>query len=147
VISGQLSSDLTIPYKYVFAPLWIGGFSLGTIALLTSGEPQGWLFLVATLAGSTYLYFKFSRVRHVVLVGDVFHISDYGRHRQVHVSQLRSVEASRWSNPETVVLYFRTDTGFGDNVVFIARLRWLAGFGEHPVADELRRLAKRQSPR
>ena len=147
MISGQLSSDTTIPWKYIFAPVWIGGFSTGTVAMLVHGVPQGWIFLAITLVGSTYLYLKLIRARQVYLQGDTFHIFDFGRRREVHASQLQRVETSSWSNPETVKLYFKTDTGFGKVIVFIPTFRWLAGFGEHPVVDELRRLSRRHSPR
>jgi len=127
----------------MFAPLWIALFSCGTLVMLIGGDPKAWPFFGATLLGIGFLYHKFAKVRHVCLREDRFYISDLGRQYEVPVSQLQRVQGGGWINPETIVLHFKSDTGFGKRVDFVARWKFWSGFEEHPVVDELDRLIRR----
>jgi hypothetical protein len=136
----RLSSRTTIAWKYVTAPLWIAMCAAATIFFLIRRDGMVAIYLIMTLSGLGFYYYKFAKVRHIYLQGDRFQIVDRGRHYEVPVSRLQRIEARDWINPRTVVLHFSDDTGFGRGVAFITRWYWWSGFRQHPVVEKLDRL-------
>lgn len=135
---GLLSSRLTLLNKLTL-PAYLLGMGALTWMLFARGKPLAWLFL-AVLVFFVARQWRLMQAKQVSLQGDTLRLSDYSQEHAVPVSQLRSVEASRWTQPELITLHFGRDTGFGTSIVFIAPHRMFFLGGEHPVAAELRSL-------
>jgi len=148
-----LSSVQTFWMKVVFPVLWIGGFAVGTTAMFLAGEwlhdraghqppsEMKWIFLLATVAGSAFIYWCCVRLKRVSLDGSSLVISNYLKEIVVPLRELKSVSEIRWINIHPVTLSFRRETAFGKSVVFMPRMRWFSFLSSHPVVDELRAAA------
>ncbi|MEP6907308.1 MAG: hypothetical protein ABI858_04910 [Pseudoxanthomonas sp.] len=136
--TGLLSSRLTLLNKLAL-PAYVLGWGAFTWMLFARGKPLAWLFLAA-LVLSVASRWRMLQAKQVSLQGDTLRLSDSSQEHTVPVSQLRSVRASRWGQPELITLHFARDTGFGSTIIFIAPHRMFFLWGEHPVAAELRSL-------
>ncbi|HMA94677.1 MAG TPA: hypothetical protein VKP30_18430 [Polyangiaceae bacterium] len=133
-----LSSANTFFYKVVFPVLWIGGFTIGTAMLFLTGvdarqdarltppPDMKWMFLVATLVGSAFIYWGCVRLKRVALDGHRLYISNYLKEVVVPLQELECVSENRLVNIHPVTLSFRSETEFGRRVVFMPRVRLFA---------------------
>ena len=103
----DLSSKLTFFYKFVFPTMWIGMFALGTLLMFVapdSFEGDGdlremrWLFLGATLVGTTFIYWACMRVKRVSLANREFVISDYRQTIRVPIRDVRESIVDRYGS-------------------------------------------------
>lgn len=147
----RLSSRQTVLMKFVLPAIWLPGFATATI-LLFSGRlsfdqpPPGemkWTFLAVTLAGAASLYWFCMRLKRVEMDDNALYESNYLRETSIPLAEIDEVTENRWVNIRPVTVTFRTDTDFGDRVVFMPTTRWWRFWQEHPVVDELRRASER----
>jgi hypothetical protein len=151
--SGQLSSNLTAFYKFIFPAVWIGGFGAGTIALWlnkmtdTGGSPPPmtvkWLFLANYVIAVPILLWICIRIKRVKATGEALLVSNYLIEERVPFTWITSVTASQFIRPAQITIKLREPCKFGTSITFIPAL-WPASFGWNcqPVVAELRRLAK-----
>jgi hypothetical protein len=137
--------------KFVLPAIWLPGFVTATI-LLFSGRPtfdqpppgeMKWTFLALTLAGAASLYWFCMRLKRVEMDDNALYVSNYLRETSVPLRDIGEVTENRWVNIRPVTVTFRTDTDFGDSIVFMPTTRWWRFWREHPVVDELRRASER----
>ena len=143
-----LSSAWTWFYKFAFPTLWIGGFTLGTLAVflapgaIEGAEPQEsrLTFLTIYIMGVLFIYWSCMRLKQVHLINDKMVISNYGRTIEVPLQDIERVSGSILMTPELIWLHFRRPTDFGSKVVFMAPWRFFAGLTPHPLVEQLQEL-------
>ena len=155
--SRRLSSRQTFLMKFVLPSVWLAGFIAAT-AMLFAGtlafEPapppaMKWTFLSVLLAGAASLYWFCMPLKRVELDDSALYVSNYLRETSVPLEDIDEVRENRWVNIRPVTVTFRTDTDFGNRIVFMPTTRWWGFWREHPVVEELRRASKgaRATPR
>ena len=150
-----LSSAQTFFMKVIVPVVWITLFSMGTLLLFASpaasearagGLPDGtmkWIFLVATIAGTAFMYWACIRLKRVALDGDSLLVSNYLREVRIPLGEIEDVTENRWVNIHPVTIHFRHETEFGNSVVFMPRARFFGFLSAHPVVEELLTAARR----
>ncbi len=148
----ELSSRLTIWFKFVFPALWIPLFGAGTLAVFVTAAAAGakaqhspavvkWLMLAVWVGASTLIWRVCCRLKRVWVEGPWLHVSNYVREERIPLASITSVTENRWVNIRPVTVEFRTPTGFGHRIVFMPEVRWLLFWRPHPIAAELRAVA------
>jgi hypothetical protein len=144
-----LSSRQTFWLKFVFPPLWVGGFGAGTLAFwmdrMSPAPPSAvkWVFLGAWLGGSALIWWTCCRLKRVRVDEAYLHVSNFRTEVRIPLAALARISESRWVNPNVVTLEFRNPTPFGQRIAFIPKARWVGWFDSHPVVAELRELSAR----
>jgi hypothetical protein len=148
-----ISSAQTFLMKVVFPVVWIGGFAIGTMAMFLGAEgmhdrarhpapfEMKWVFLLATAAGSAFIYWCCIRLKRVSVDESSLVISNYLENVVVPLREIEEVTENRWINIHPVTLHFRHETAFGRSVVFMPTVRWFGFLSSHPVVEELRTAA------
>ena len=147
----RISSAQTFFAKVVFPVVWIGGFSIGTIALFAAERMAGrptppgvpWVFLGATLLGSAAIYWYCVRLKRVDIDGDSLFVSNYRREIVVPLTDVDGVTENPWVNMHPVTIHLRRDTEFGRSITFMPKIQWFLFLRSHPVVAELRLAAAR----
>lgn len=136
--------------KFVLPAMWLAGFITAT-ALLFAESPafdpapppeMKWMFLTILVAGGTSLYWFCMRLKRVEMDDDALYVSNYLHEASIPLAEIDEVTENRWVNIRPVTVTLRTDTDFGDRVVFMPTTRWWGFWRGHPVVEELRRAAK-----
>jgi hypothetical protein len=147
-----VSSPYTFLFKFIFPPLWIGGFGFGTLQLWLSPETvvfngvrggatreHQWLFLGALVLGAALLLWHCTRLHRVRLTDGGLLVSNYFREISVPFGQIARVTQSRLSNPRTITLHLRGETPLGGKVRFFPSTHGrLAFWKEDELVHELR---------
>jgi hypothetical protein len=150
MLDGTLSSSMTGFYKYVFLPLWSGGFGYGTFLLfrhpetvtfngVRGGAPHGmeWIFLGAWALGTGLLLFLALRLKTVWVSGDILYIGSFGDDLELHRRQVMRAEFIAWITPTVVRLVYRTLEGLEETAWFIPKFKWLGGHIDDDVVADL----------
>ena len=153
LIPEDLSSDWTFIYKFLFAPLWIGGFGFGSIGMLIAdirsshhNGPQDnpwFIFFIIFLFGATYLYWTCIRLKLVRIDSDFIYISNFRKEIKVPLYQIKKVSEWRLDNSHPIFIYFTQTTEFGTSIVFMPKIRWFGFWSSHPVVDKIRQASER----
>ena len=151
----DLSSDWTFIYKFLFAPLWIGGFGVGTVTMLLAsshsntrpGSPENpWAtFLVLFLLGSVYLYWTCIRLKSVRMDSNFLYVSNYRKEIKIPLAQIARVSEWRLDNTHPVFVHFSQPTEFGTSIVFMPKIRLFGFWSSHPVVDRIRQSSGQSS--
>ena len=136
-----ISSSMTVIYKFIFPSVWISGFGIGTLAMLTTGNDMGWMFLAMWIAGSVFLAWGCFPLKRVQIDGSELLISNYRKTIRVQISQLQDVTENLLSNIHPVWIHFKTTTEFGNRIMFMPTVTFLI-FSSHPIVSELKTLSK-----
>ena len=112
MLHGNLSSGLTVLFKYLFLPVWSGIFGYVTFQLFANpdsvtfngipgGAPPGieWLFLAMWGVGTGFLALLASRLRSVRVYGDSLYCSAFGHELEIQRQQLIRAEQLPWLRP------------------------------------------------
>ncbi len=138
----EISTPYTFMSKILLPCIWIpaAGFIVLKYSFSTAQIP--WLLLFSWIFGSVFLLWVSLRLKRVRIDGDLLFIKDYKTEISTPLANIADITESFWSNPHTITLHFRTATAFGEKVMFISQGRYFAFWIRHPIADELRQLAK-----
>jgi hypothetical protein len=144
----ELSSRLTIAFKFIVPALSITLFGLGAAVMFVISfavrppPPPGikWLVPATCIGASTFVWWMCCRLKRVWVDGATLHISDYVRDDRVPLASITAVRENRWVNIRPVIVEFRTPTSFGQRIVFMPRVSWFLLWRPHPIALELRAL-------
>lgn len=139
-----LSSRLTYFYKRVFPVVWILTFSAGTFFLwiynYEGTSSFKWFVLVCLLGGSIFLRWFSVRLKVVSLQGEQIVVSDYRSKETISLRQIEEVTETRIWNPKLIKLRLNRPGRWGDEIVFIAPIRFQFIFSNHPLVKELRHM-------
>jgi hypothetical protein len=140
MLHGNLSSSLTEFYKYVFLPLWSGGFGYGTLQLFTNpesvtfngvrgGAPPGtqWLFLVFWALGTGFISLLAVRLRSVRVYDEVLYASSFGHEVEINRRQLLKAEQVQWLRPAVIRILYLTPEGIEKTLWFMPEFAWPSG--------------------
>jgi len=140
MMSGTISSRLTLVYKFIFPIVWIGGWGTGTVLMMANNDPQGWAFLILGIFGAVLVCAFGVRLKVVRIQEGHLAISNFLREIYVPFSEISDVTENRMINIHPVRIYFHHETNFGPSIVFMpAKRGW--PFGKSPVVAELKRLS------
>ena len=148
-----ISSGQTFLMKAIFPTLWISVFGLGTLSVLfglfddstDAALPRstGWMFLLAWLLGSAFIYQMCIRLKRVRMDSEALFISNYREEIRVSFHDISAISEWRWTNPRHVTIELCRDTAFGNKIVFMPKaLWWNLPWKSHPVVAELRDAAR-----
>jgi hypothetical protein len=134
---------MTTFYK-IIGVIWICGFGVGTLAILTSSSKAmpfhlKWLFPLLWILVSPVWLWMF-RMKKVMMEADFLVISGFSDTVRVPLSQVNRVREFQWTNPRMITLSFSVHTDLGDSITFIPASRSFLLWQEHPIAHELREL-------
>lgn len=139
-----LSSKLTYFYKRVFPAMWIITFGAGTLFLwIYNCEGTSlfkWFVLVCLLGGSIFLRWFSEKLKVVSLQGEQLVVSDYRSEETIPLRQIEEVTETRIWNPKLIKLRLNRPGRWGDEIVFIAPIRFQFIFLNHPLVKELRHM-------
>lgn len=148
----ELSSFVTVWWKFTFPAIWICGFGAATAAMWSGAfhgrynEPppdwMRWQFLAIWLVASTFLIWFGRPLRRVSLRDGVLTVSNFFREISVPVTTISRVTQSYMSRPPTITIHLDHQTPLGRRIVFIP-----AGpnhyLSEHPTTTELKGILAR----
>lgn len=142
-----VSSRQTVLMKFVIPPLWtlvFGVAALGLWSTRTAGVPiaSKVMVLLVWVLGSLLIWRTCVPLKRVQLDGTTLLISDYRSTIRVPAGDIEEITENRWISMHPVTLHFRRPTEFGNEVVFMPKVRVFAFLGSHPVVAELRALAQ-----
>jgi hypothetical protein len=139
--------------KVVFPALWIAGFGMGTMVLWL-GSFQGkngvapptemkWAFLAAWIAGTAFIWWTCAPLKRVRVDDKSIYLSNYLTEVCVPLAAIEDISENRWISSHPITVKFRYDTGFGDRITFMPKVRLFGLWSSHPVVGELHQLASR----
>jgi len=145
----SLSSMFTFVYKCIFAPVWILGFSAGTIAILVSSgrreDRPVRAFIAATILGGVFVCWFCIRLKRVEPDGQTLFVSNYLREVAIRLRDIAKISENRWINLHPITVTFTMETAFGRRITFMPRTRWFGFLSSHPVVEKLRFASERAS--
>jgi hypothetical protein len=134
--SGQtpapLSSRVTFFFKFLFPTVWIGGFGLGTAALVARPGPDTLEFVVLFVLGSAFLLWECAPLKKVTATTDGLLVSSYRRETLVPYDQIAAVSQTGFLRGRRITVDLRTAGPFGRRFRFMPYLAFVA-FGDHPA--------------
>ena len=142
-----LSSRLTFFYKRVFPVVWIIALGIGTLFLwicdYKGTSSFKWFLLICLLGGSIFLRWFSEKLKVVSLQGEQLVVSDYRTEETIPLQQIDEVKETRIWNPKLIKLRLNRPGRWGDEIVFIAPLRFQFIFSNHPLVRELRDIIRK----
>lgn len=142
----RLSSHQTILVKFVIPGIWTSVLGVAALGAFIGGDdarPEGkWFVLGAWVVGTAMFYWSGSKLKEVSVDGSFLYVSNYRDEIVVPVSEIYDVTESFWTNTHPVTIHLRSQSQFGDKIVFMPKTRMFALFSSHPVVKELKQLAK-----
>jgi hypothetical protein len=152
----RISSKMTFFYKRIFPVFWFGFLILLiTIPLFFGGMPDGptpFPFLIVPLIMFGFGYFVmkklvFDLVDEVWDDGETLLIKNRGEEERVAFRDIKKVSYSTVINPPRVTLSVRQPTIFGDQIAFVAPVRFVP-FTTSPIINDLiERVDRARQPR
>ena len=96
--------------------------------------------LFALIFGSWYVIWFSRRLKDVWLEGEYLVVSDYVSEERIPIVHVEEITETRLWNPKLIKLRFSRSSKWGEEIVFIAPLRFQFVFMNHPLVQELRTL-------
>lgn len=140
----KLSSYDTFLIKFVLPAFWMLFVSLMPVGMFLRSvdEPNGWVFLLAWIAGTVFFLWDAKRLKTVSVDDKFLYASNYLKEIAIPLSDIYDVTENFWLNTHPVTIHLKSPSEFGDKIVFLPSRRVFALFSSHPVVFELKRLAK-----
>ena len=95
--------------------------------------------LIATILGGIFLWWCCMRLKKVYIEKDELVISNYFKTIRVPLKEVQDVKENRFISPRHAWIYFKTESEFGDKIMFMPPLRFLLLFA-HPTVEELQKM-------
>ena len=156
----QISANVTVTSKYLFAFIWSGCFGVVTLlafaghATFTShGQPLSpaqtlaakWVLLAVTLGGSALVWWFSDRVKQVLVDETALYVSNLRREIVVPFSEVRAVRVdwkTRVNDVPLVTIELRQRCAFGRQISFLP----VPGAAPQVVVADLEALIGRAAP-
>jgi hypothetical protein len=143
-----LSSRMTYFYKKIFPVAWIITFCFITVLVWIGGCQAAvttkWFTLACLAGGSLFILWFSARLKTVRLQGDHLLVSDYRSEELIPLLQIDEVRETRLWNPKLIKLHLLRPGQWGNEVIFIAPIRFQFVFSDHPLVKELRDMVRKQ---
>lgn len=139
-----LSSKWTFFYKRIYPVAWI--LLCGVVAAFlwtTSCSGLGGLrgvVLIVFVGGSLFSLWYSSRLKQVWLRGDRLVVTDFRTEEEILITDVIGVRETRLWNPKLICLILSRPSKWGDEIVFMAPVRFSFVFLNHPLVNELREM-------
>ena len=141
----RLSSSATFFWKFIFSGLWLGGFSIGTIFAIYELGLEGLFMLVGLLFGFGMLYYGALRAKNVYIDSNKLYVDNFFKKIEIPLDQVKSVEENRMFTPRPAWIHLKTESEFGDSIMFITRFKTFF-FEAHPDIEHLTNRLKKTTP-
>jgi hypothetical protein len=105
-------------------------------------ESMKWVFLFFGFVVAASSYWGGVRLKEVSVDENFLYVSNYVKEISIPLSQIQDVTENRWLNSHPITIHLRSPSEFGDKIVFMPKVRFLAFWSSHPVVSELRTLAR-----
>lgn len=137
----QISSDVTIVWKYIFPGLWIPfmGTAVVFIGLKAATEPRWGLYVLAWIAFSGYLTWFARRLKYVSIDDDFLYVSQARKEIRIPLTHIVHVKENFWANPKLITITLDQPSEFGTKIVFVPTSLVFAGLRSHPIVKEIKR--------
>lgn len=135
-----LSTEQTVLYKIVLPIFW-------ALLVIVSNEmdfargPDRVFFLFAWVVGSAFIYWGGIRLKIVSVDNEFLYVSNYLKEIAIPLSNIKDVTQNVF-NSQNVTIHLTAPCEFGKKIVFLPPPRFFSFFSQHPVVDELLRLAR-----
>ena len=136
--------------KIVFPAFWILLFGFATLTLFLGGAdgpnaPPKWLVLFVWIAGAAYICWSCFRLKEVSVDDNYLYVSNYFKEIAIPLTEIYDVTENVWLQMHPVTIHLRSPSEFGNKIVFMPKARMFAFFSSHPVVNELKALAGRET--
>lgn len=143
----RLSSLMTPLQKFVFPAIWPVMVFFFWRQLSQTGDLEVFgtpmvFFVVVGGGGMAAVLWYATKLYKVQREGPDLILSNYGHEIRVPLAEVAEVKCARWSKSKEITLYFRNPTEFGSKITFVPRTDFIFGWREHPMAEEIRDLAR-----
>jgi hypothetical protein len=152
----RISSKMTFFYKRIFPVFWFGFLILFiAVPLFFGGAQNGpppFPFLIVPLIMMGFGYFVmkklvFDLVDEVWDDGETLLIKNGGQEERVALRDIKNVSYSTVINPPRVTLSVRQPTTFGDQIAFVAPVRFVPFTTSPLINDLIERVDRARQPR
>ena len=142
----ELSSKLTPLYRWIIPTILtiaavVVVWRLAGLGMPGRPEPASLVVALVMVALLLIVARIFDKGKHVWIDDNALIVSDYRKQTRIDLSEVESVEATRFMKPDRVCVRFNRTTIFGDNIVFFPPSQWFRVPSRNPIAVELERLA------
>jgi hypothetical protein len=131
--------------KVIFPGFWITISGAVFVAMfLAEGAknvPAKIIFLLLWSMGTAYLYWTCIRLKAVSIDDDSLYVSNYIKEITIPLSSIYDVTENRLTNVHPVTIRLKSPSEFGNEVIFMPKVRVFSFFSSHPVVAELKELA------
>ena len=132
-----LSTSMTFFWKFIFPTLWLGGFGLGTIAIISTEGFGGLHMLLGWFFGFAFIYYLCFRAKRVYIDDNYLYLSNYRKQIQVPLENIQYVSENIMLSPRPIFIEFKNETEFGKKIMFIGYTEMFLFFSPHPAVKEI----------
>jgi hypothetical protein len=130
-------------YKIGLPTIWIG--FVGS-PVLSEAAHVVWFVLPLLIFGAVVIWIFVAPLKVVRIDHAALYVSNYRKEIRIPLSQVDDVIDAWIVNIYPITIFFRTETEFGRQIVFMPTVRLLGSFGRHPIVDELQDAIRRAKP-
>ena len=120
----RLSSILTIVYKFIFPAAWLLGFGFGVLRMLINNHPRGLFFAAITIVGCFVFLLLCFPLKMVWVGEDYLIVSNFFKKIKIPLHSIDTIRENKWINTKNVTIDLKTDTEFGQHIVFMPCLHF-----------------------
>ena len=128
---------MTFFWKYIFSPVWLGGFGIGTIGAISTLGINGLPFLIGLIFGFGLIYYVCIRAKKVDIDDNFLYISNFRKNIQVPLENVKNVSDNVLLSPRPIFIEFHNTTEFGKKIMFIGYTEMFLFFSAHPAVKEI----------
>ena|ERR1700752_1225396 len=142
----QISSDMTVVWKYVFPGLWIPLVGVGAIAAgFHAAKEPGWsLFVFGWIIAAGYLIWFARRLKFVSIDNDSLYVWQARKQIQIPLTHIQHVKENFWANPKLITVTLNQPSAFGTEIVFVPTPLRFAALRPHPLVHEIETAVQRR---
>lgn len=145
----QISSDMTVVWKYIFPGLWIPFMGVAAVfAGFQAATEPGWsLIVLGWIAASGYLIWFARRLKYVSIDDDILYVSQARKEIKIPLTHIIDVRENFWASPKLITLTLDQPSEFGTKIVFVPTSLVFASLRSHPIVKEIKRAVQRRRSR
>jgi hypothetical protein len=134
----EISSKLTIFFKFIFPGFWICVFGYCFIRAFILGHSIKWFFLFIWLIGIFFSYRFLIPLKQVRIDGNDLIVTNFSKRISISTKSIEKVDEMVFSIHPVFVI-FKNETEFGKRIIFMPK-KIISFGGSHPVVKLLQSL-------